>query len=894
MAALLLYRASAGAGKTHTLVTQYIKWALCDTAAFEHILAVTFTNQATREMKQRIMTALHSLANGEATALQKELFHMGWTHEPLQVGSRALLSRMVYQYESFAVTTIDSFFYKIVQSFSEELCLQQHFAVEMDEALALEESVALLLQSDLPLLQKWLVDFALENLLAGKRWHIAAQLQQLGKTLYKESFKLHEKALLAALEEEDVLPYFLADLQSNLLLFEEKMQKTGKKALALLEQEKLAPEDFSYGNKGIIGYFRKIAHTKAFAPTKRALLAATAVASWIPKRTTKNKQLTRVITDELHPLLVEAIALYDTEGIRYRTAIAVARFVYSFGLMAALLKELEQYRRRHNVLFLSDIATLLYHFIQENDTPFLYERIGNKFHHFLIDEFQDLSLFQWVNIKPLLLNSLAQGYDNLLVGDVKQSIYRWRGSDWRLLNHQVEAAFEGTKVHALRTNRRSHKAIVSFNNTFFSAAADQLMRYLEVTLSSAKEAAAPLRYEWEQMKRVYGDIAQELLPITQQGGYVELLLLKSHPLDSLSKAPLNGQLRVQKEIIHLLKKLKNRSIAAKDIVLLVRNNREAALVEELCRGLYAARDGYMPAQARSLVWDHVAVKVIIYALYYLNSAEELMHKMALIQAYSNYIGQESINWHHYIRKGSEVTAIAVVLPKTFWDQKAFLQSLPLYACVDLLIKILFAEEEAYNAVLAFFQGMVLDYCHKAATDTLQAFLSWWEKRGKTFPLPVNSDEDMLQIMTIHQAKGLEFKVVIIPFCNWNLDHIPQKGPLLWCAPYQQAPFHYFPVLPLHYSEMLKATYYAQDYYLEHMQAHLDNFNLLYVAFTRAKEQLYVMALLPEQEGKLLTTADLIYRSLVACPTDESGGLSVVETLAATVEETPIDIRFCLG
>lgn len=861
MAKLLIYRASAGSGKTHILVTHYIQWALRYPNAFKHILAVTFTNRATQEMKQRILAYLYSLAIGEATDLQATLCQTGWDPVQLQLRSKAVLSMMVYQYGDFSVTTIDSFFHKIIQSFAQSLGLPHHFSIEMDELLALQEAIEEL--STEPSLQQWMVDFALTKLLAGKSWNVKSHIQELGKALFDESFKLHEKALLTAFQE--AWPHFVCTTQAYLRSFEQKMQKIGQTALNIVQQEGLTLEDFTYGTKGVMGYFLKLANKKDFKPTKRAVIGSDDLKSWY-KKNNQVAHIAMVVESLLHPLLMEAMTLYEQEGLAYRTAIVGNRFIYAFGMIGALLIGLDRYRSKNNLLFMSDIAAFLYQSIQESDKPFL--KIGNQFHHFLIDEFQDLSLFQWMNIKPLLRNGLAQGYTSLVVGDVKQSIYRWRGSNWKLLNHQIEAEFKESAIYGLTTNRRSQEAIILFNNHFFKSAANQLVDYLESIFPSMD----PLSYELAQMRRAYDDVAQQTNP--KKGGYVELFLLRSDQIDATGDS-ITWKMHAQKACIALLEQLQKEGIPAKDIVILVRNNSEATLLTHLCNhttGLYKVVSDH----AHSLE-HHIAIKVLIHALYYLHNEDDLINRVAWVEAYWNCIDSHSGNGHHDRFYEAVNGDMQKLLPPSFWAQKDFFKNLPIYSCVHLLIDCLFTHD--FGDVLAFFQSMVLDFCLKES-PSIEAFLVWWEKRGRAIKLPENHHENVIRVMTIHQSKGLAFKVVIMPFCSWGLDH--QNGPILWSLNHPQAAD--VPIWPVGYGADLKETHYATDYYLEQMQIHLDNLNLLYVAFTRAETQLYVMAPLPEKSEGMSTIADLICQSLEKInDADES-------TLA--IQETDIGIKFC--
>ena len=908
MSKLLIYRASAGSGKTYALVASYIKWALRYPSACKHILAVTFTNRAAYEMKQRILACLYSLSIGQATPLLDELCNMGWTFAEVQQRSKEALSNIVYHYSDFAVTTIDSFFYKIIQTFAKEMGLNPDFSIAMDEKLVSKEIVAGLFATCDPLLQKWMVDFALSKLLTGKTWNIKNDIEYLGNALFEETFKLYEKELFIAFEQPDAIPSFISAIQEYIGIFEQKMQAIGQAAIAILNHENIEPAHFTYGKKGVVGYFFKLANRKDFAPTKRVMMGMDHVDAWLNIKT--NHQATRligVVTTLLQPLLIEAVTLYNQEKLGYTTALAVAQSMYSFGIIGKLLMALAAYRSQHNVLLISDISALLYHLIQENDTPFFYERIGNQFQHFLIDEFQDLSFFQWTNIKPLLHNSLAQGYANLLVGDVKQSIYRWRGSSWKLLNHLVEEAFKENQIYILNTNWRSQSTVVQFNNHVFSHAANQLIHFLQSELMEANDAPsiALLKRELAQMQRAYGDVTQQIAisDMSKDRGYVECVFFRTSTETDKENAK-SWQALAKQALIQRIWQLEQEGILAKDMVILVRNNNEVNVVTNLLRMHSQDQYGIGPYTTRAdpapVLWSHVAIRFLIHTLYYLDNEHDLINKAAWVQAYHSCMEQSSIHWHHFTfqHHDSAKHIIDDLIPQAFWMQKGYLTSLPIYACVALLVEIFFYQCHRHRYIINFLQDMLLDYTTKVS-DSRQSFLIWWEKKGKNSKLPACSNANAIQVMTIHQSKGLEFPIVMIPFCNWNLDHMPQNAPLLWLPNHlleSLSPFNRFPIFPFRYGLALKHSYYAQDYYLERMQIHLDNLNLLYVAFTRAKERLYVMAPFPAAgiESPLTTTAELVYQCLMAqhVRTDQNSTNS--HRLVSTVRETDLETRFCFG
>lgn len=868
MFSLLFYRASAGSGKTHILVIHYVKLALKYPDAFKHILAVTFTNSAAQEMKQRILMYLYNLANnlsiGELSILKDELYKEGWDVVQIQERSKQVLSLILNHYEDFSVTTLDSFFYKVVQSFFQEFGLQNNFVIEMDQESVLEEVVGVLMNQlyNMPLLQQWMIEFSLHKLCVGRSWNIEKDVKNFGKEIFSECFKIYEEEILPIIQQESKLQNFVKKLQDVLVEFETNMQAIGKSALCFLDKEHMSFQDFAYGHKGVLGYFLKLANKKAFKPTKRAVLAKNNLKSWLGKNTNVNESvLIRGITDTLLPLLVQGIDLYKKEGQRYNTALLIVQNIYLLGIVGALLTLLNQYKIDNNIVFISDITWLLYQHIRSCETPFFYENISNQYQHLLIDEFQDLSMFQWSNIKPLIQNSVSQGYACLLVGDIKQSIYRWRGSYGRYLMQQVRSEFPACALYTLTINRRSREIIVLFNNHVLKKAFNILIEGLTLETSDLKEDIKYLlKHEINQIQEAYSDIVQDsMFHALQEKGSVELVLFKAKDGEHD-----HDELYIDKELVQLVEKLKQEGIPAEDIVFLVRNNEQVNYISNLLTNQLENHNIYpIISDGERYLWKNPAVNILIYALYYLLDDNNPIYVIALVQAYMGYIEHESVLFHNYVYKDAvgAKNHIETLLPKNFLQQKNRLKHLSIYACVQELITIFF--ETTYNdsIELAFFQSVVLD-CFSKEHGSIALFLDWWEKKSKKIKLPVSHSRGVMRVMTIHQAKGLEFKVVIIPFCNWNLDHSPQNSPILWVKTQNEAPFGDFPILPLRYINTLKDSYYAQDYFLEHMECCLDNFNLLYVAFTRATDHLYLFMPMPKSFHSMQTVADLVYQSVV--------------------------------
>lgn len=864
MSTLHVYRASAGSGKTHTLVRAYIQLALASPEGFQEILAVTFTNQATQEMKQRILTYLHGLAQGLASPVAQELMQLqGWKLSALQKRAQVVLSNILHRYDRFSVSTIDSFFQTVVRGFAQELGLQRGFSIEMELEAVLNTIIGELIAmaGHDKRLQQWLVAFAEHRALTGKHWEFTKELKSLGYELFTEAFSAQEAQLVHALSEKKALDMFLSKLHQIVARFAGELQSIGKAARQAMQQAGLVVEDFAYGKRGVAGYLADLQQRQRFAPTRRAIEASEAIKGWYTKGTDKQERIIQLVRQELQGLLTQAIHFYQTYHRSYYTALAVRHFIYAFGIITHLLARLSDYRAEKNVMLVSDAANLLRQVIAENDAPFVYEKIGAFYKHFLVDEFQDISGFQWQNLKPLIRNSLAEGHMSLLVGDVKQSIYRWRGGNWQLLLAQLAEEVANTTITPLHYNWRSKQHIIDFNNTLFTELSAWLVRYwqeeLEVLADDAlKEALSP---QVQALATVYQDVYQRAPADHAQadGGYVHITFLAEQSVAAGASHSWRAQVKVRLPL--LMEGLQADGFALKDIALLVRNNAEG---KELLQTLLAyqqsaqARPGYRyeAISAESLYLGHSPwVNILINALRCLADEQDALAQAELSYLYRHYVCQEA---HTVFHGHAQVDA---QLLQDFLGKRTRLQQLSLYELIEALVDIFRIRCAASMPFIEAFQDVVLDYIQQKPT-TVHHFLAWWQERGYKRAMARVAGQDAITIMTIHQAKGLQFKVVILPFCEWNFDHNPQRPPIIWCAT-PTPPFADFPALPLSYTSKLKDTVYAQDYFEERMQASLDNLNLLYVAFTRPEHRLYAFAKLPDRQS-VKTTADVLYHTFV--------------------------------
>jgi ATP-dependent exoDNAse (exonuclease V) beta subunit len=467
-----------------------------------------------------------------------------------------------------------------------------------------------------------------------------------------------------------------------------------------------------------------------------------------------------------------------------------------------------------NRFLLSDTQQLLHSLIDGSDSPFIFEKIGTQLEHVMIDEFQDTSTIQWQNFKVLLAETMShENGSNLIVGDVKQSIYRWRSGDWRLLNgieHQFNQML--MEIKSLSTNYRSTRRVIKFNNIFFRHAAEieyQALGELECT-------------EREQLQKAYADVEQKVPENRPDEGKVIINLLPSE----------DYQQAVLQNVVDSVQELINNGVEQKDIAILVRINNQIPLIAqyflEHLPEVNVVSDEAFRLDASS------AVCLMVQALQLLIHPDDILTKASIVKTWLCSIQGRQMNDNEYMIAGNNLDDY---LPEAYIAHFDELSTLPLYELAEKIYSIFELHRiEGQGAYLCAFYDQLADFVNQNTTD-IQSFLNEWNE--SLYKKTIQSDEaNGIRLISIHKSKGLEFDHVIIPFCDWTLEK--QTDNIIWCQP-QEAPFSDLPIVPIDYSQnKLIGTIYEQDYLHEHLQNTVDNLNLLYVAFTRAAKSLNVI------------------------------------------------------
>ena len=888
----IVYRSSAGSGKTYTLALEYLKLALKEGTSFRNILAVTFTNKATQEMKSRIIEFLYQLSVGQGEGIREVLREStGLNDKNLTLSAGSVLSRILHGYSFFAVMTIDAFFQKVVRAFAREMGLQAGFRLEMDTGRVLDEVIDQILlgvgKEENNTLTQWLVEFALEKVEQGHSWDFRRDIKHLASQLFKEEYKTKEAQLLEADGRKLKVAEVLKMLKETVTRFENKMQQIGEEAVAIMQEHGLEVNDFAFNTAGVMGYLNNLAERKFYPPGKRALNAIDNPEAWYSKKSEKKDDIQVAVENGLQDALSRVVALCHTDYETYLSTLQPLRFVYTYGILADVNQKLEQYKLDHDFMLISDAPLFLKEIIGQDETPFIYEKIGTTFNHFLIDEFQDTSGFQWDNFRPLVENSLDAGYQNLIVGDIKQSIYRWRGGDWRLLLEQIQQDISPaqTLVKNLDKNYRSLKQVIDFNNSLFATLPSLFEEELQAKIAEIENPDLQDQLLWKTtiISDAYADAYQYLPEAKREDAsgkwqghvHIELSLKERRNrvrYETEEEEP-DYKTKILERIPPMIEDLQERGYQPQDIAFLVRRKEDGREIANALM-LYKsekAKPGYSyeVVSSESLFLENsLTVTFLVDLLKFLNNPADNVARAGVLFKYHRLKNEADLSPEqlHDIfmaasgkRQQEGLRPFFAMLPKDFINNRPYLNKLPLYELVEHLIRIFRLGESSEIAYLQAFQDAVLEFTDNEAGD-IYSFLEWWKDKGREYSVQISEQMNAMRILTIHKSKGLQFKVVIIPFCDWKLDHAPTSTNILWLQS-DQKPLSEVGLMPLRYSSRLKDTVYRQDYYDEMIRTHIDNLNLLYVAFTRAEECLYAFAqteIAKSGECKLHSVANALY------------------------------------
>lgn len=855
MSKLNIYKASAGSGKTFALTLEYFKIIFSSPQEFKNILAVTFTNKATEEMKTRIIGELHLLAEGEKSSygplLQQEF---GYTEEQLKNKAIVLRTLLLHDYGRIAVTTIDRFFQRIIKSFTRELGIFPGYNVELDTDFILAQAtdkIMVQLKKDGDL-RKWVSELMETNVDEGKSWSIKAKIADLGEELFKENYMLFDRKVLDKFNDKSFLKAYQRFLQNIVHTYEKELTGISQKAIGIIEENQLELRDFRNGKTGCVSHFYKIREKKFDELTQTVREGIDNIGYWYSKTCKSEvKEKIELIFPQLNPLLGHCVRLYDSHCKCYLSARHLLANLYQLGILNDLYRKVREYCEEKNLMLLSDTTFILNTLIEGNDTSFLFEKVGNYYKHLMIDEFQDTSSMQWRNFRPIVVNCLSEGNKALIVGDVKQSIYRWRNGDWSLLAGGVEKEFRqlGTKNIVLQNNWRSTREIVDFNNLFFQEASVELKNIYDESAGEENPWSASIEAAYEKGEQKVRN---------KRNGYVDIFF-------GPSKKEENCNEEIMGSVVDILLDILDRGGQSRDIVILVRSGKEGAFVARYLMeyNKTSLRKINFISNDSLYVWTSPYVKFLISVLRYIVEPFDPVNKANLLYFYYSFVKIQPEEELDRIFKAVEEDNLFHFLQTDFDINTGKIMSYSLYETVEAIIdKFSLKNRREEIPYLIAFQDIVFDY-EANNSNNINLFLEWWEKEQAKRVLTTSEESNAVRILTIHKSKGLEFEYVILPFCSWELDSTrPVRR--IWCTNHEKG-FDILEYAPLNYSSKLADTFFKESYFDEHLKAFVDNLNLLYVALTRAKKELYVRPYTPKinKDGSV-SLADIgafIYRVL---------------------------------
>ncbi|MHB0755191.1 UvrD-helicase domain-containing protein [Polaribacter sp. M15] len=806
-----VYNASAGSGKTFTLVKEYLKVLLRseDIYTFQKVLAITFTNKAAGEMKERVLSNLEDFSEGVENDLFKIIIQEITVDKPtIKTRSKKILDVILQNYAAFAITTIDSFTHKIIKNFAYDLGLSLNFEVEMDADSLLNEAVDVLISKigTEKKLTNVLIEYSLDKTDDDKSWDISRDLNEFAKILLKEDDVKHFRKL-ANKQLNDFI-----NLKAELFTHQKELQKSfqqiGQNCCSLIAENNLVTKDFMRGS--IPKFFNDISQ-KGF--NFSFVTRSATIEKAIDNHQYYSKSTAVAIAETIEGIVPEIIAFYQQAKEIYGQFVLnklALKSIIPLAVLNNINQELESIKEENNIRLNAEFNQLISDNIKHQPAPFIYERIGQRFQHYFIDEMQDTSVLQWQNLIPLIDNALAQENSNLLlVGDGKQAIYRWRGGKAEqfinLGTANENPFFVEKKIETLETNFRSYSEVINFNNLFFQHTANFLQN--------------------ESYKKLFIEGNQQLKN-SKKGGYVALDFL---PKEEDKE---NESIKYPKKVLEKINELKD-DFSLNEICVLTRTKKDGIAIAN-----YLSENGLAIVSSETLLLQNSSkINFIIDVLQIIQnpSDEETRFEVLYFLHQHLKIVESKHQFCNQLVKFDTIS-LFVQLQKygVNFDVLNFHQ-LPFYEKIEAIIRA-FLLVNSSDAYVQFFLDVVLEQQRKG-TSVLD-FLEFWERKKGKLSIVASETANAVQIMTIHKSKGLEFPVVIFP---GDVDIYRQINPKVWLDKLPRY-FNNFEELLVSYNKDLSLVNSRglEIYNQQREELELDNFNLLYVALTRAVEQLHII------------------------------------------------------
>lgn len=820
MGQLQIIKASAGSGKTYRLTLEYVRNLIISPESYRTILAVTFTNKATSEMKMRILKELNALKNlkyGESNQFYEELLRddrIG--QEQIVRGAAKALGYILHDYSRFSVLTIDKFFQKIIRSFVKELGLEGGYSIKFDNDYIIEMAIDRIVDKSKYDAQLWssIEEMIGDNISKNRSPDIKHTLKTLAKKISSENFDP------TRFDSADELRGYFVAIEGLYDLSISELTQKARSVAQMVTDYNLSVEQLPGKSRGFFSDLRKMIKGTSYKYGKTTAQTASGEKSW-------DKSIGSSVRESIVMELSELISMVDDSEMFRNSCSVVLKNYRSFLLLNNISDEINEISRENGSLLLSRSMKILSTLTHENDAPFIYEKIGTTFHTYMIDEFQDTSTMQWQNFTPLINDAMSVNDEAdisvTLLGDVKQSIYGWRGGNWRLLGgdllHDISNRSLIAKPMLLTTNWRSEPVIIDFNNRLMRKFVNGVNETLNVALNSAREDGyINAKYFDENVDIIlhgYEDLEQSPSPkASADRGYVSVDMCEFAEDENLAL------------MIETIEQVQQRGFSAGDIAILIRTKDEAARVADYIINYKGAN----PLKAEQFCYDFVSEealklsssKVVRFVVNCMrasvlssldHSAEVVMHNSLLYDNFTSEIKGRDREFLEVLKHCS--------LPDAF----------------EKIVKNYGLEDDVKS--ISYLQALHQKITTFASENTpeISQFIEWWDSEGARSAIYMPQSRDSMFLATIHASKGLEFEVVVLPFAEQRLT--PIVNSLYW-ADSEVEPFDKIGNTLISYNENVSKSAYARSYYDNLILSYIENTNILYVALTRSCEELYIM------------------------------------------------------
>lgn len=812
-----IYNASAGSGKTTNLVIEYLTLCFKDLRKYKNILAITFTNNATAEMKSRIIQTLETFAFSDYATLnssQKVIFNKVAEHlhlSPIEMKEKSikLLQNILYDYADFSISTIDSFFQRIIRAFALDIGINLNYNLEIQLDDFYTQTIDILLNrisKDNPDLSKRVLAIVENKMDEKGSWNIERDLLNFMPVIYNEKSYIPLKAFEKMSPEE--LQTNCQKLLENHRLLKHEIKKLAATGEDYIKESGLSENDFIGKSTGMYTWFTRFSQNIDKFPLCKYFDLAIEQGSFA-----KNpERLPADLNDKilrLYEELRDKHKMHATYGI-------ITKNLTSLMIMVDLKLIMDEIKERDNLFYLQEANFEIYDKIKDEDAPYIYEKLGNKYGYFFIDEFQDTSEMQWANMLPLIKNALSQSYspyenetgEVILFGDIKQAIYRFRNGDSSLLyNLSKEEGYQNSinpldedaknfQLCNLTHNYRSAKSIIEFNNLFFKF------------LAGEEKIGLTFLYEY------YQDVEQIIPESNDVTGFV-----------SIQFDPKTEENYFDTQTLLAIEDAQNRGYQLSDIAILSTNNKMGTHLGRLLN------EHNIPVISSEslLISSSDKISAMVAMLKFVLNEKDSISKLLIYKYLQDINQQEGIN----IEEINDNNLFTEFLNRhDIHPERKRLNRLPIYTLVKEICKIF--SFDATDAYIAAFLDIVFQYEGKKGKELIQ-FLDWWEEQQGKLSLSSSEGINAVTISTIHKAKGLEYPIVIFPITQYKTT---SNNPVIWHQNLEENSL--LPYYLLKITSAASNSNFSEYYNWEKASSDLDIVNLLYVVHTRAKHGLYII------------------------------------------------------